>query len=91
MPPQPTLPSHHHSPCLGHTWKPGDLGPTLGAGDAPTSACAHLQFRHGHDPVMVGVNQFLKLFFSVSDPTVINVLALLILYCAHGQRDELRQ
>ena len=51
----------------------------------------HLQLRHGHDPVVVGVNQLLELSLPVSHPAVIHVLALLVLHGAHGQRDELGQ
>lgn len=51
----------------------------------------HLQLCHGHDPIMVGVNQLLELSLPVPYPAVINILALLVLHGAHGQRDELRQ
>ena len=40
---------------------------------------------------MVGVDQLLKLSLPIPHPAVINVLALLVLHGAHGQRDELGQ
>ena len=51
----------------------------------------HLQLRHGHNPIVVGVNQLLELSLPIPHPAVVNILALLVLHGAHGQRDELRQ
>lgn len=52
---------------------------------------SHLQLVHGDDAVAIRIDHFLELLLPLPDPVVVDVLALLVVHGAHGQRDELRQ
>lgn len=52
---------------------------------------AYLELFHGDNAVVVGIDDLLKLLLPLTNPVVINVLALLVLHRALGERDELGQ